>query len=319
MDSNTVVGNRAKQSSLVPNPGSNAGATLQACLSPACFWMPERAEPQTTWLEHAPIAFWIVEALQPGIIVELGTLGGVSYFAFCQAVHRLELETRCYAVGTWKSDEHAGYYDDDDVFQNVRKYNEIKYSGFSTLIRSTFDEALFHFSDGTIDLLHIDGRRFCQDVRRYFERWRPKLSDRAVVLFHNTNVREGRIQEVSRQELCLSHPHFEFLHGHGLCVIGIGARLPAQITALFAAARNPKVTSHIRAAYSRLGYAVALQSTTTTLESAKMEVDPRATNQTRPRGDARNRAGRASREPERSQDGARRCGAAFAPASGLGR
>ena len=38
------------------------------------------------------------------------------------------------------------------------EYNQQHYSSFSTLIRSTFDQALAHFPQGqSYDLLHIDG------------------------------------------------------------------------------------------------------------------------------------------------------------------
>jgi predicted O-methyltransferase YrrM len=36
----------------------------------------------SAWIEHAPFAFWIVEALKPRRLVELGTYAGFSYLVF---------------------------------------------------------------------------------------------------------------------------------------------------------------------------------------------------------------------------------------------
>jgi len=70
-------------------------------LSEASFWRPNRIK-LSAWIEHVPFAFWLVEALHPACVVELGVYYGTSYAAFCQAVQVLGLETRCYAIDTWK-------------------------------------------------------------------------------------------------------------------------------------------------------------------------------------------------------------------------
>ncbi|MCV5768161.1 class I SAM-dependent methyltransferase, partial [Escherichia coli] len=82
--------------------------------------------------EHIPFAFWLVDTLRPRNIVELGTHYGSSYFSFCQAVSKLDLETCCFAVDTWGGDEHAGLYG-EEVYRQVSEYNQQHYSGFSTL------------------------------------------------------------------------------------------------------------------------------------------------------------------------------------------
>jgi Methyltransferase domain len=240
---------------------SASESLLKSCLSPASFWSPERVGPQPHWLEHAPFAFWLIEALRPRTIVELGTHGGFSYFVFCQAVQRLGLATRCWAVDTWKGDVHTGIYG-EKIFQQVRDYHNSRFSYFSILVRSTFQEALSKFDDRTIDLLHVDGSHSYDDVKADYESWCPKLSERGVVIFHDIKVRH-RDFGVYRlwDELSVLYPHFEFLHGHGLGVLGVGDTLPPSILTLFMASADETASRFIREAYGRLGTTISLQLT----------------------------------------------------------
>jgi hypothetical protein len=197
----------------------------------AGLW-PERLDPRSAWIGHLPFAFWIVDALRPRVIVELGTHTGVSYCAFCQAVEHLALPCRAYAVDTWEGDAHTGPYS-QQIFLELAGYHEPRYGAFSNLVRSTFDAAAEQFEPGTIDLLHIDGLHTYEAVQHDFENWRPLLSDRAVVLFHDTNVMHADfgVQKLWR-ELSREYPHFEFLHEHGLGVLAVGQRPARAVTEL---------------------------------------------------------------------------------------
>jgi hypothetical protein len=220
------------------------------CISPASFWQPEQVVP-SAWYQHAPFAFWLMDALRPEILVELGTHHGFSYLVFCQAVVRLGGMTKCYAVDTWAGDEHAGFYG-EEVFATLNDLHEPRYSGFSRLVRSTFDEALPHFGDGTVDLLHIDGRHGYDDVVHDFESWLPKLSARGVVLLHDVNVRErGFGVWQFWQELQDRYPCFEFVHGHGLGVVQVGRVMHDALRPLFEGAARDK--SAIAEMYAQLG------------------------------------------------------------------
>jgi hypothetical protein len=223
---------------------------LRYCISPASFWEPEHLLP-SAWYQHAPFAFWITEALRPGTFVELGTHHGFSYLVFCQAVQRLGSMTKCYAIDTWKGDTHAGFYG-EEVFATLNNIHERQYSGFSRLVRSTFDEALPHFGDGTIDLLHIDGRHGYDDVAHDFECWLPKLSDCGVVLFHDINVRERQfgVWQFWR-DLQGRYPCFEFTHGHGLGVVQVGSTVHKALRPLLES--SPEDKSAIAEMYAQLG------------------------------------------------------------------
>ncbi len=214
---------------------SQTETLLQAIAVPELdplFWRSDRTGVSSAWYGHVPFAHWLVRAAVPRCIVELGAHNGVSYAAFCRAVQRERLGTRCFAVDTWEGDEHAGFYG-EDVYNDFRAYHDDRFSSFSTLLRRTFDAALEMVPDHSIDLLHIDGRHRYEDVRHDYEQWRSKMSDRCVVLFHDTNVREHgfgvwKFWSEIRQEF----PHFEFAHGFGLGVLAVGPQCPSLICAL---------------------------------------------------------------------------------------
>ncbi|MFA6036672.1 MAG: class I SAM-dependent methyltransferase [Legionellales bacterium] len=179
----------------------------------------------SAWVGHLPFAAWVIRETSPRIFVELGTHFGTSYFSFCQAVKAHQLNTKCYAVDTWQGDEHAGIYG-EEVFQKVAAHQAEHYAEFSSLLRMKFDEALSYFSDGSVDLLHIDGFHTYEAVKHDFETWLPKLSDGAIVLFHDISVREKGFG-VWRywDELKEKYPvHFEFDHCYGLGILQVGEK-----------------------------------------------------------------------------------------------
>ncbi len=181
---------------------------------------PKHLEFPDSWMGHLPFASWVIKELEPKLFVELGTHSGNSYFAFCQAVREEKLHSKCYAVDTWKGDEHAGYYG-EEIFERVNPYNQTHYSAFSRLLRMTFDEARNNFADGSIDLLHIDGLHTYDAVKHDFETWLPKLAPGATVIFHDTNVRESGFGVWKLwSELQKDYPlNLEFVHSHGLGVL----------------------------------------------------------------------------------------------------
>ena len=240
-------------------PGTSSGARRDAALSAlavaeldAPFRSAERRDcHESAWFGHVPFAHWLIGATHPRILVELGTHWGVSYAAFCQAIEAEGTGSRCFAVDTWQGDEHAGHYP-EEVFQDVQRYNQARFSTFSQLLRCTFDEAVGMFADGSVDVLHIDGLHTYDAVRHDFENWLPKLSSRAVVLFHDTNERQ-RDFGVWRlwTELAAKWPAFEFVHGHGLGVLCVGTEAPEAIRSL--SELPPREAAAVRARFAFLG------------------------------------------------------------------
>ncbi|MGK2864447.1 MAG: glycosyltransferase, partial [Chitinophagaceae bacterium] len=218
---------------------------------PSLFWTPEYLE-ISAWTEHIPFAFWIIEVLKPKITVELGVHTGTSYFSFCQAVKRLNMDAVCYGVDTWKGDEHSGLYE-EEVYSKVLDYNNEKYSEFSTLIRSSFDEAKDYFIDGSIDLLHIDGLHTYDAVRHDYENWFPKLSADAIVVFHDINVRERNFGVFRLwEELKQQYRSFQFDFGHGLGILAIG-EVAGELEILLDTHRNDEYYIFLRNLFSERG------------------------------------------------------------------
>ena len=188
---------------------------LSTTLSAASYWMPVHYD-ITAWAEHAPFASWLMDAAHPRTVLELGTHNGFSFFAMAEAARRLGLPTVLTAIDTWTGDDQAGFYG-EDVYEKVAAIATHDYPDTTRLIRGYFSDVVSQIEDGSIDILHIDGRHGYDDVREDFEAYRGKLSDRGVAIFHDTHEFQPSFG-VHRLwgELARTAPSFEFHHGHGL-------------------------------------------------------------------------------------------------------
>lgn len=219
---------------------------------PAAFLEPNHLTHPAPWAGHIPFAAWLIAVQQPRTLVELGTYSGISYLAFCQAIQEQGLSTQAFAVDTWEGDAHAGAYD-ETIYQSIKQAHDPHYSGFSTLLRMTFDEALAHFAPASVDLLHIDGLHTYEAVKHDFDTWLPKLSERGVVLFHDTNVfRDDFGVHQLWAELSGRYPSLHFPHSNGLGVLLVGPQQPPELLALCTPAQS-NVQDSARTLFATLG------------------------------------------------------------------
>ena len=202
------------------------------------------------WSPHVAFGYDLVADLCPRVLVELGTDRGEAYFVFCQSVAENRTGTTCYGVDTWQGGPSAGL-SGDAVYQDVSAHNQEFYQSFSHLLRSTSDDALARFADGSLDLIHFDDPPADDAVRPDFEAWRRKLSPRGVALFHGIAARHD--DSGSRkcwEEIRSRGESFEFHHGRGLGVWKPRGGEPVQtplLRALFSA--SPAQAENIRHYY----------------------------------------------------------------------
>lgn len=204
----------------------------------ALFMMPDRLVDPPSWTRHIPFAFFLVDLVRPKTLVELGVHTGNSFCAFCQAATYFQTSTLCHGVDTFQGDEHAGHYD-DHIFQDLQAHVQAHYQDFAQLLRMTFDVAAGRFSDGSIDLLHIDGLHTYEAVRHDFDTWLPRMSERGLILLHDIHVRRDDFGVWQLwEELKEHYPSFAFRHGHGLGLLATGPQAPKEVQAFISAANQ---------------------------------------------------------------------------------
>jgi hypothetical protein len=180
---------------------------------------PEYTSGHSAWVENIPFAFEIVKERKPKLIVELGVHYGDSYFAFCQAVDVYKTNTSCIGIDLFEGDDLTGYYG-EEVFQKVYKYNLDRYHDFSVILRYGFDACVPETVDNSIDILHIDGCHYYNDVKHDFETWLPKVKKGGVILLHDTKVMKERYGVCKFwKEIKDKFEHKEFDNQYGLGVL----------------------------------------------------------------------------------------------------
>ena len=238
-----------------PSPKAVLGSLLLD-LEPALM-RPERLVEPDSWAGHIPFVSWLTAAARPRRYVELGVHTGNSYCAVAQTVARYQLGTECFGIDHWYGDEQAGLYG-EDVYADLRAWHDPRYGHFSRLLRMSFEDGRDHVADGTVDILHIDGLHTYDAVRTDFETWRSKMSDRCIVLFHDTNVHRSDFGVWQYwREVQAQYPTFEFLHSNGLGVAFTGTKplsdFSAAVSGLFKMGRDDAAVHVVRTYFDRLG------------------------------------------------------------------
>lgn len=123
-------------------------ATFPASLGHAAFW-PALYPEGSCFCGHIPTLFWLVETARPATVLGLGLRTGDGYFALCQAIAGLGIQSFAWGFGAW----------DGSVPEPLRQHNVQNYAGFSRVIQmGSVCEVASRFEAGLFDLILVDGR-----------------------------------------------------------------------------------------------------------------------------------------------------------------
>ncbi|MGN1317735.1 MAG: class I SAM-dependent methyltransferase [Lachnospirales bacterium] len=139
------------------------------------------------WSGHRNFVYDFMEFLNPKTVVELGSHYGCSAFTFAQAVKDFNLDTTMFFVDTWQGDDFTKKYDNDVYTVFSKTLKEFYGNQNINMLRMTFDDAVEKFDDKSVDLIHIDGSHYYDDVKRDFENWLPKVKDDGIIMLHDVS------------------------------------------------------------------------------------------------------------------------------------
>jgi hypothetical protein len=158
----------------------------------------------SAWKGHERFAQWLIQHMQPKVIVELGCDYGFSTIALAQP-----------GVGTVYGIDRFVGPPERNAFEACRA--NIAAFGLTNieLIKADF-RILAQSWSRPIDLLHIDGNHTYDDVRLDFSQWSVHVRDGGVILLHDTR---SFPLDVGRFFKEITWPKFEFEHANGLGVV----------------------------------------------------------------------------------------------------
>lgn len=162
----------------------------------------------------------LIELIRPQLIVQLGVAPTSYGTVLCEAVAALGTTSRCLIINTTPEDE-------SEAVKAWWAGRERLYDGF--LQRLPQAAALAQLADGTIELLSLNGEAPYAALRSCLETWVPKLSPRAVLVFHNLQAHGGGLKLWKQQ--ASRHPHLALPYAGGLGLLAPG-ELPPRLTGL---------------------------------------------------------------------------------------
>ena len=234
-----------------------SSAAITALNQRSMFWQPNFRQ-DSSWLEHTPFLFWLIEALKPHRCVGLG-VDHVSHLAVCQAISTLHLDAHAYLIGEASPDNKKA--------QEAKARALDNYPATSHWLETTPTKAIQQFEEASIDLLLLNVAPEDDSVDYLLDRWLSRLSPTAIVLIPGVAKREPGCHVFRAFEAFKAkHHHFTFHHGAGLGALAVGQALPSKVMGFLNAAESSTSSSIIQDVFARLG-----RSCKDTLEVYKLQ------------------------------------------------
>lgn len=196
------------------------------------------------FLRHLPFLFWLTDMIRPRSFVQIGDLDAVPYFGICQAMDRLDLESRC-----------TGIRLDKAVSEAAERYNDDIYGEFSALRSATVEAATGGMADKSVDLLLVDRVPDEALIAALMRSWPRRLSSRAVVALHGTRgdgYMSGPALEFI-ENIRATYPTFTLEGSEGLTVVLYGASRNDRLQRLADLKPGQLGFSEARMVFRRLG------------------------------------------------------------------
>lgn len=209
--------------------------------SQALFWR-ARYRSGPDFLHYMPLVFWLTEVAAPQTLVEVGLTSGQGYFAFCQAMERLNIGGRCRG------------FSEDVPDQAIVDYNRENYEDFSSIKSGTATTALKGFSDGTVDLLVVNAGLPDEIITTLSDIWDKKLSEKSIILFKRRHDRmDEQVTQNLIAELASKRPTITFEHGSSVTIVLYGPHQDARLRHLAEIEFGSREHIIVNAVFNRLG------------------------------------------------------------------
>lgn len=138
----------------------------------------------SAWKGHRTFADWLVQTIQPQVIVDLGVDYGYSTFVFQQALKKHSCKGTVYGLDLFFGDESTG---SRDTFQEVQNTIKEKKLDQIQILRGDFTSLSLLWTKA-IQILHIDGSHTYEHVKENFMSWKSFVDNSGIILFHDTAV-----------------------------------------------------------------------------------------------------------------------------------